>query len=243
MLNSRRPRIRPEQKITPKDFCGGTAQLDSKTTVPSRGQRVVFLTRRRTKHANIAQGKPQAGASHPSGTLGKKTTVRSYDIAVAAPRRLPKFSKLQYHKFARNISPESRSPLRLFARAPHLSGHGRIAWLLPRASPVAPAYAPSRARYAISCRPISSWSSSTYHNTPSTNQLHVFSFQVGRSVLLRQGLLFQHFFFLFQKFSARRVGTLGIYSLLITNQQQLVVWIPLNFFLLHSKHSKPFRGS
>ena len=150
MLNSRRPRIRPEQKITPKDFCGGTAQLDSKTTVPSRGQRVVFLTRRRTKHANIAQGKPQAGASHPSGTLGKKTTVRSYDIAVAAPRRLPKFSKLQYHKFARNISPESRSPLRLFARAPHLSGHGRIAWLLPRASPVAPTYAPSRAGHAMS---------------------------------------------------------------------------------------------
>ena len=31
------------------------------------------------------------------------------------------------------------------------SGHGRIAWLLPRASPLAPRYAPSHARYAISC--------------------------------------------------------------------------------------------
>ena len=31
------------------------------------------------------------------------------------------------------------------------SGHGRIAWLLPRASPLAPTYAPSHARYAISC--------------------------------------------------------------------------------------------
>ena len=30
-----------------------------------------------------------------------------------------------------------------------LSGHGRIAWLLPRASPVAPTYAPSCARYVI----------------------------------------------------------------------------------------------
>ena len=31
------------------------------------------------------------------------------------------------------------------------------------------------------------WSSSKCRNTPSTNQLHVFSFQVGRSVLLNKG--------------------------------------------------------
>ena len=54
---------------------------------------------------------------------------------------------------------------------------------MPRASPVAPTYAPSRARYAISCTPIPSWSSSQCRNTPSTNQLHVFSFHAGRSVL------------------------------------------------------------
>ena len=66
------------------------------------------------------------------------------------------------------------------------SGHGRIALLLPRVGPVAPTYAPSHARYAISCTPIPSWSSSKYRNTPSTNQLHVFSFQLGRSVLLNK---------------------------------------------------------
>ena len=66
------------------------------------------------------------------------------------------------------------------------SGRGRIAWLLPRASPVAPTCAPSRARYAISCTPIPSWSSSKCRNTPSTNQLHVFAFQVGRSVWLNK---------------------------------------------------------
>ena len=40
----------------PTDFCGGTTQLDPKTGVPSRGQRVL-LTQRTTFHANIAQGK------------------------------------------------------------------------------------------------------------------------------------------------------------------------------------------
>ena len=67
------------------------------------------------------------------------------------------------------------------------SGHCRIAWLLPRASPLAPTYAPSHARYAISCHlmyAIPPWPSSKCRNTPNTNQLHVFAFQVGRSVLL-----------------------------------------------------------
>ena len=66
------------------------------------------------------------------------------------------------------------------------SGHDRIAWLLRRASPVAPAYAPSRAGYAISRTRIPPWSSNKCHNAPSTNQLHAFSFQVGRSVLLNK---------------------------------------------------------
>ena len=59
----------------PTDFCGGTAQLDPKTGVPSRGQRVL-LTQRMTLHANIPQGKPQSnGASHPSRTFGKRLEV------------------------------------------------------------------------------------------------------------------------------------------------------------------------
>ena len=65
-----------------------------------------------------------------------------------------------------------------------LSGHARIAWFLPRASPVTPINAPSHARYAISCTPIPSWSSSECRNTPNTNQLHEFSFEVDRLFLL-----------------------------------------------------------
>ena len=43
---------------SPTDFCGGIAQLDPKTGVRSRGQRVL-LAQRTTSHANIPQGKPQ----------------------------------------------------------------------------------------------------------------------------------------------------------------------------------------
>ena len=52
---------------------------------------------------------------------------------------------------------------------------------------MATTYAPSHARYAISCHlmyAIPPWPSSKCRNTPNTNQLHVFAFQVGRSVLL-----------------------------------------------------------
>ena len=38
--------------------------------------------------------------------------------------------------------------------------------------------------HAISCIPIPPWSSNKCRNTPTTNQLHVFAFQVGRSVWL-----------------------------------------------------------
>jgi len=73
----------------PTDFCGGTAQLDPKTGVPSRGQRVL-LTQRMNFHANIPQGKPQSRRCEPSKShlRGKS---RSYDIAIAARRRLLKF--------------------------------------------------------------------------------------------------------------------------------------------------------
>ena len=70
------------------------------------------------------------------------------------------------------------------------SGHGRIAWLLPRASLLAPTCAPSHARYAISCHLMYTHtpygSSSKCRNTPITNQLHVSAFQVGRSVWLNK---------------------------------------------------------
>ena len=68
-------------------------------------------------------------------------------------------------------------------------GRGRIAWLLPRASPLAPTYALSHARYAISCHLMythTPWSSSNCRNNPSNNQLHVFAFPVGRSVWLNK---------------------------------------------------------
>ena len=73
----------------PTDFCGGTAQLAPKTGVPSRGQRVL-LTQRTTFHESIAQGKPQSRRCEPSKShlRGKS---RSYDIAIAARRRLLKF--------------------------------------------------------------------------------------------------------------------------------------------------------
>ena len=60
----------------PTEFCGGTAQLDPKTCVPSRGQRVL-LTQRMTLHANIPQGKSlrAGGASHPSRTFGESLEV------------------------------------------------------------------------------------------------------------------------------------------------------------------------
>ena len=40
--------------------------------------------------------------------------------------------------------------------------------------------------HAISCTPTPPWSSSKCRNTPSTNQLHVFAFQVGRSFWLNK---------------------------------------------------------
>ena len=59
----------------PTDFCGGTAQLDPKTGVPSRGQRVI-LAQIMTFHANIPQGKPQSGRCEPpSRTFGESVEV------------------------------------------------------------------------------------------------------------------------------------------------------------------------
>ena len=76
-------------EINLTDFSGGTAQLDPKTGVPSRGQRGL-LTQRMNFHANIPQGMPQSrgcerSKSHPRGNS------RGYDIAIAVRRRLLKF--------------------------------------------------------------------------------------------------------------------------------------------------------
>ena len=49
-----------------------------------------------------------------------------------------------------------------------------------------PCSLPGMSYHAISCTPIPPWSSSKSRNTPSTNQLHVFAFQVGRSVWLNK---------------------------------------------------------
>ena len=76
--------------------------------------------------------------------------------------------------------------------------------------------------HATSCTPIPPWSSSQCRNTPSTNQLHVFAFQVGRSVWLHKRYCLKTFF----PISSGRVGTLGIYSILITNRHDSFVWIP-----------------
>ena len=73
----------------PTDFCGGTAQLDPKTGVPSRGQRVLW-TQRMNFHANIPQGKPQSRRCEPSKSHLRGTS-RSYDIAIAVRRRLLNF--------------------------------------------------------------------------------------------------------------------------------------------------------
>ena len=72
----------------PTDFCGGTAQLDPKTGVPSCGERVL-LTQRTTLHAKIPQGKPQSsGASRPSRTFGESLEVM---ISPSRLRRLLTF--------------------------------------------------------------------------------------------------------------------------------------------------------
>ena len=111
------------------------------------------------------------------------------------------------------------------------SGHGRIAWLLPRASPLAHTYAPSHSRYAISCHlmythtPMVLQQMSPHSQHQSTARIRVPSGLFG---LAEQGFLFKHFL-LFQIFQTR-VGTLGICSILITNQQQFFVKDTIKYY-------------
>ena len=127
------------------------------------------------------------GASHPSRTFAESLEV------MITPSRVHddscNFYEHQFHEFTTNISPESRSPPRLFPRTPpdqamavsRGSCPGRVLWRPHMPHPML-----STPSHAISCTPIPPWSSSKCRNTPSTNQLHVFAFQVGRSVWLNK---------------------------------------------------------
>ena len=92
---------------------------------------------------------------------------------------------------------------------------------MPRASPLAPTCAPSLARYAISCHltyihtPMVLQQTSQHSQHQSTARIRVPSGPFG---LAEQGLLL----LLPLPIFSGRVGTLGIYSILITNQQQIV---------------------
>ena len=69
-------------EINPTDFSGGTSQLDPKTGVPSRGQRVL-LTQIMNFHAIYRKASLRAGgASHPSRTFAESLEV------IISPSRL-----------------------------------------------------------------------------------------------------------------------------------------------------------
>ena len=136
------------------------------------------------------------GASHPSGTLGKSLGVMiSPSIAVAARRRLP-----NSYDISSTILPEIcrqslvRRPVFSLVRLLVGPWPYRVA---PRASPLAPTYAPSYARYAISCHlmythtPMVLQQMSQYSQHQSTARIRVPSGPFG---LAEQGLLFEHFF-------------------------------------------------
>ena len=93
-------------------------------------------------------------------------------------------------QFCQNIYRQSLgSPPRLFPRTPpsqampvsYGSCRGRVLWRPNMPHPML-----AMPSHAISYTPIPPWSSSKCRNTPSTNQLHAFAFQVGCSVWLNK---------------------------------------------------------
>ena len=128
--------------------------------------------------ANLRTG----GASHPSRTFGKST---SYDIAVAARRRPLKIYGIS-STFLPGIYRQNLVRRAVFSLVRLLVRPWPYRLAPAAGDSYGPTYAPSHARYAIPCIPLPSWSSSKCRNTPSTNQLHVVSFKVGRSVLLNK---------------------------------------------------------
>ena len=192
----------PNRKYNPTDFCGGTAQLDPKTGVPSRGQRLLSI-QRINFHANIPQGKPQSRRCEPSKShlRGKS---RSYDIAIAARRRLLKFLTSVPRICQKYIASLVRRPVFSLVR------------LLVRPCPyrVAPAAGESFGSHIcpIPCSLCHLMPSHVHPYTPmvlqqmshhsqhqSTARIRVPSRPFG---LAEQGVLFEHFFFLFQMFQA-----------------------------------------
>ena len=126
------------------------------------------------------------GASHPSRTFGENPEV------MISPSRLDDDSS-NFYDISSTLLPGIyrqslvRRPVFSLVRLLDRPWPYRVA--LAPVSPLAPKYAPSHARYAISCHLVythTPWSSSKYRNTPSTNQLHVFASQVARSVWLKK---------------------------------------------------------
>ena len=149
-----------------------------------------------------------------------------------------KIQKLLYRRRGSATTPEISTSMTLVSQFCQ-SYVARVSFAAPSFSRTAPSQAMAVSRgssrgpvpwrphmphpvLAMPCRPVPSWSSSKCRNTPSTNQLDVFSFHVGRS------------FFRWTRTVSTvlplpkisdRVGTLGI-SILMPNQQQLFVWMP-----------------
>ena len=92
-------------------------------------------------------------------------------------------------QFCQKYIAKSRSSPRLFPRTPPSqamavsrgSCRGRVLWRPHMPHPML-----AMPSHAISCTPLPPRSSSKYRNIPSTNQLHVFAFKVGRSVWLKK---------------------------------------------------------
>ena len=142
----------------PTDFCGGTetARLEDRGAVTWAASALDTKNDFSCKYTASLSRWCEPSKSHFRGKF-----IR-YDIAIAARRRLLKFLWHQFHNFARNISPESRSPPRLLPRTPPSqamavsrgSCRGRVLWRPRMPHPmIAMPY------YAISCTPIPPWSS------------------------------------------------------------------------------------
>ena len=99
--------------------------------MPSRGQRVL-LTQRMNFHANILQGKPQSRRCEPSKShlRGKS---RSYDIAIAARRRLLKFLCTSGARICQKYIARVSFAAPSFPSYASWSGHGRPYRVAPAA--------------------------------------------------------------------------------------------------------------
>ena len=93
--------------------------------------------------------------------------------------------------------------------------------------------------HAISCTPTPPWSSSKCRNTPSTNQLHVFAFQVGRSVWLHKNYCLNTS----SPCKNFRQGGNAWNLFDFDNQSAAIFLCGYHKILFRSKRSKRYRGS